>query len=95
MNEVWPLFRTLWRAIDPYKMSITYEPTFDMHELGHRLACDLNAVLSFNIDPEGNWDADFDFKFNQTSEQSWVSYAWPDYSFEYSYKDTGSWVRDC
>ncbi len=65
VNEVWPLFRTLWRSRNKGEMSIQvkFDPTWDENEYGNRLSTNFTAVYNFKIDSAGRWDADCEVKF--------------------------------
>lgn len=89
VNEQWPLFRNFYRAFGEYEIEIRYEPEEDMKEWGFRLACDYTACYKFKISNDGNWTADFKFKFLQDDASKNVG--WPDYSFEYDWQHQGKW----
>lgn len=92
VNEIWPLLRTYWRALGPYIIKIRYEPAADLREWGDRLACNYTAMHDFSIDANGNWTADFYYKFVQEQQNYKAqNFEWPDYSFEYRWQSTGSW----
>jgi radical SAM superfamily enzyme YgiQ (UPF0313 family) len=66
VNEMWPLFRLLWRARGGYEAEIHFNPEIDLKEFGTQYGPGMyNAVLKFKISEDGKWTADFDFKFEQ------------------------------
>jgi hypothetical protein len=66
VNEMWPLFRNLWRARGGYEAEILYNPELDLKEFGSQFGPGMyNAVYKFKITDEGQWEADFDMKFDQ------------------------------
>lgn len=93
VNEIWPLLRTLWRALGAFEMTVRFEPEADMREWGFRLACDYTATHYFKIDADGQWQADFKYDFKQTPEQPWVKHTWEDYSFKLDWAGSGQWRR--
>lgn len=68
VNEVWPLLRMLYRTRGAYKIEIKFDNQKDTREFSMFLGDDLNANIKFEIDDEGNWDADFDFKYIQHAD---------------------------
>jgi len=72
VNEMWPFFRMLWKTRGGYDAVVRYNPTIDLKEFGSQFGPGMyNAIFKFNINDEGNWQADFDFKFNQHVENPW------------------------
>ena len=65
VNEIWPLFRTLWRSRKKMAMEINvnFDPEWDLNEYGSRLSRDFTAKYYFKIDSNGSWTADFKIKF--------------------------------
>ena len=60
VNEIWPLFRTLWRGQMKPAMNITvkFDPKWDYDHLGSGLATEnFDATYTFNIDEQGQWTA--------------------------------------
>lgn len=88
-NEIWPLLRNFWRALGAYTIELRHRPEEDMQEWGFRLACDYTATHRFAIDANGNWTADFDYKFVQDQDSKNVG--WDDYSFELKWTQSGTW----
>ena len=91
VNEIWPLFRTLWRAYGSLKITVTNDPEIDLIEWGHRLACNYTGTQTFEIDEQGSWTADFTYKFVQDSSLEKDHFKWPNRSFEYHYAGQGNW----
>lgn len=66
VNEMWPFFRMLWKTRGGYDAEVYYNPEIDLREFGSQFGPGMfNAVYKFKIDSEGNWEADFDIKFEQ------------------------------
>jgi hypothetical protein len=91
VNEIWPLLRTLWRALGAYNIYLRFDPDADMMMFGDRLACRYEARHQFSIDGEGNWTAEFDYSFQHQDHQGQADPHWPDHSFCYRYENKGSW----
>lgn len=70
VNEIWPLLRMLYRTRGAYKIDIKFDNQKDTREFSVFLGDDLNANIKFEIDDEGNWKADFDYKYVQ-HENAW------------------------
>lgn len=96
VNEIWPLLRLLWRTRGGYLLTVTFNPTTDMQEYGHRIASDYTARHYFKIDAAGNWTADFDYKL-ELPENPWHPWSapnnqvFPNCNFTYKYQGTGKW----
>ena len=72
VNEMWPFFRMLWKTRGGYDAVVRYNPEIDLKEFGSQFGPGMyNAVFKFNISDAGEWQADFDFKFNQNVENPW------------------------
>jgi len=72
VNEMWPLFRMLWRTRGGFDAEIKFNPDIDLKEFGSQYGPGMyNAVFKFSIDKTGKWSADFDFDFNQNVENPW------------------------
>jgi hypothetical protein len=66
VNEMWPFFRMLWKARGGYTAEIHFNPTIDLKEFGDQYGPGMyTAIFKFKITKEGQWSADFDFKFDQ------------------------------
>lgn len=66
VNEMWPLFRTLWRVRGGFDMVVRFNPEIDLKEFGSQFGPGMyTATYRFTIDYEGNWSADFDMIFDQ------------------------------
>jgi radical SAM superfamily enzyme YgiQ (UPF0313 family) len=80
VNEIWPMLRLLYRARGGYQIHIHFTPEQINNEFGNRLGCNLTSNMHFSIDDEGNWQAEFDFKYIQDSN----AWKYQDYSRETS-----------
>jgi hypothetical protein len=66
VNEMWPFFRTLWRCRGGYEAEVIYRPDIDLKEFGNQFGPGMfTAIFKFNITDAGQWEADFDFQFDQ------------------------------
>ena len=66
VNEMWPLFRLLWKTRGGYKAEILFNPEIDLREFGTQYGPALyTAIFKFEIDRQGKWSADFTYDFNQ------------------------------
>jgi anaerobic magnesium-protoporphyrin IX monomethyl ester cyclase len=66
VNEMWPFFRMLWKTRGGFEAEVQYNPTIDLKEFGTQYGPGMfNAVYKFKISDDGEWEADFDFKFEQ------------------------------
>jgi radical SAM superfamily enzyme YgiQ (UPF0313 family) len=66
VNEMWPLFRMLWKTRGGYDAEIKFNPEIDLREFGTQFGPGMyTAIFKFNIDDSGLWKADFNFKFDQ------------------------------
>lgn len=66
VNEMWVLFRMLWKTRGGYTAEIYFNPDIDSREFSTTYGPHgLDATFKFKIDHEGNWEADFDIKFEQ------------------------------
>lgn len=66
VNEMWPFFRMLWKCRGGYDAEIYFNPEIDLKEFGSQFGPGMfNAILKFKISDDGEWEANFDFKFNQ------------------------------
>ncbi len=66
VNEMWPLFRMLWRTRGGFSAEIKFHPDIDLKEFGMRYGPGMfEAHYIFEIDDSGNWKADFKFDFKQ------------------------------
>jgi anaerobic magnesium-protoporphyrin IX monomethyl ester cyclase len=91
MNEIWPLLRCLWLALNSYKIKIKFDPAADLEEFGDRLGCNYTASYVFGIDKTGNWHADFTMSFLHKDQNGLPDPNWPDQSFSHRYQGSGSW----
>lgn len=66
VNEIWPFLRNLWRARGGYEAEIRFNPEIDLAEFGSQYGpAQYWATYKFKITDEGQWEADFDIKFEQ------------------------------
>ena len=65
VNEVWTVLRLFYRIYGSYKIEIVFNADKDMTEFGILLATDLNALIKFEINENGEWSADFTFDYKQ------------------------------
>jgi hypothetical protein len=66
VNEIWPLFRNLWRIRGGYEAKILFNPEIDLEEFGTQYGPGtFRAEYRFKIDGEGNWSAEIDLDFAQ------------------------------
>lgn len=70
VNEIWPVLRLLYRMHGAYSIEIINDPEKDLNEFSDRLAGNYTANHKFTIDDDGNWTADFDYKFVQ-GDDAW------------------------
>lgn len=66
INEMWPVFRTLWRARGGFDITVRFDPEIDCAEFGSNFGTGkYTANYKFSISQEGLWLADFDIDFQQ------------------------------
>jgi len=65
VNEMFVLFRMLWRTRGAYDIEVIFDEDLDMKEFGDRNAGPFWAKQKFEIDEQGLWQAHFTFKFKQ------------------------------
>lgn len=66
VNEMWPFFRMLWKTRGGYQAEVEFNPDVDLREFGSQYGPGMyNAVFKFKITDEGQWTADFKYKFDQ------------------------------
>jgi anaerobic magnesium-protoporphyrin IX monomethyl ester cyclase len=66
VNEMFALFRTLWRIRGGFQMEVYFDPDRDDREFGNQYGGnDYTAVYKFEITKDGEWSADFDVDFVQ------------------------------
>jgi hypothetical protein len=65
VNEMFVLFRMIWRTRGGFHMTVKYDEELDMMEFGGRNAGPYWATHDFTIDHDGNWKYDATFKFVQ------------------------------
>ena len=66
VNEMWPFFRNLWRARGGFEAEVKFDPEIDLKEFGTQYGpAQYWATYKFKITDEGQWEADFDIKYEQ------------------------------
>ncbi len=66
VNEMWPIFRMLWRSRGGYDIEVRFNPELDCKEFGSNFGTGrYEAVYKFSIDHSGKWTADFKINFQQ------------------------------
>jgi len=66
VNEIWPLLRMLWRTKAGYIANIKFNHEIDSSEFGNQYGDGIyEAEFKFEITDEGQWNADFKWKFIQ------------------------------
>lgn len=67
VNEIWPLLRTLWRVRGGFTLQILFNDTIDKEEFGTMYGPPemYMGEYFFSIDADGNWQADFQYDFDQ------------------------------
>lgn len=66
VNEIWPFFRSLWRARGGYTATVRFDPELDSTEFGDAYgAGKYTAEFKFKITTDGEWSADFKWDFVQ------------------------------
>lgn len=65
VNEIFVLFRVLWRTRGGFTAKIIFDEELDLEEFGSRNVGPYWATHRFKIDHEGNWTADCSYEFKQ------------------------------
>lgn len=65
VNEMFVLFRLIWRMKGAFKMTYKFNPIIDKEEFGTIHSEPFYADVEFNIDKEGNWNSKGTYKFEQ------------------------------
>jgi len=97
VNEIWPLFRTLWRSRkkSAMKMFVKFDPSWDYNNHGGALGGDnFTAVYNFEIDDNKQWRASCDLKFI-APENPYLPYGLDsdpsDFSINLDWNGSGKW----
>lgn len=99
VNEIWALFRTLWRSRKKgaMKMGVRFEPKWDYNTHGSGLSGDdFTATYEFEINDSGEWTASARVVFN-APENPYGPYYIPDegeivdYDIDLDWQGTGRW----
>lgn len=100
VNEIWPLFRMLWKIRGGYTAQIKFSPEIDLKEFGTCFGPGMyNAIFNFKINKEGYWEADFNYKFEQVKDPNDDRVPTPDrthgafYAQEYSRIQSNTAIR--
>jgi anaerobic magnesium-protoporphyrin IX monomethyl ester cyclase len=91
VNEIWPLLRCLYLALNAYSITVRFDPDTDLQEFGDRLGSLYTAEYRFVIDDKGSWSADFQVQFLHRNHDGSPDINWPDQSFIHSYQGSGTW----
>ena len=71
VNEMWPIFRMLWKTRGGYDITVKFDPELDFNEFGDHFGTGIyNAEYKFSITEEGIWNADFKINFIQNYDSS-------------------------
>jgi len=65
LNEVWPLFRILYRARGAYEVTLNFDSALDSREFSYQLTSPFDATFYFKINNDGEWTADFKAVYQQ------------------------------
>jgi tRNA A37 methylthiotransferase MiaB len=87
VNEIWPLLRTLYKALGAYTITVQFEPEADAREFGFRISNNYTAQHKFSIDSNGSWSADFSYNYVQQPDREYSA----DYSFTLDWQGSGQW----
>lgn len=77
-EEIWVLLRLLWRTRGGFKIHIPFRQEYDTWEFSEWLSANFTADFYFDIDAEGNWNADFDVKFIHDESSKWTGCIYPE-----------------
>lgn len=84
VNEMFVLFRMLWRTRGGFTIELKYDVDVDLAEFGDYVAGEYNAVQKFKIDKQGNWSAEIDCDFTQPeTPEEMLQYAQIAYPFAF------------
>ena len=92
VNQIFSLFRLLWRIRGGFKMSIIFDPEKDAHSFGSHQAGELTAKYDFIIDKQGNWKAELYTEFNQPQYDQ-PNGVYPFYQHDYNDFDSSGALR--
>jgi len=97
VNEIWPLFRTLWRSRNhhAFEISVNFDPQWDMNNYGNRLADNFNATYDFTIDDLGVWTMNYNVKFvgPENIYAPWLpnNGERTEFDIDFNWKGSGQW----
>lgn len=83
LNEMFTLFRVLYRTRGAFSATIVHDPDIDMAEYGSHVACGLDGIFKFAIREDGRWIAEMDCRFKQ-----------PDDAWQVMMFNTPGWVSN-
>ena len=73
-SEHLPLCRLLWFSRGAFKIHLDYNSEEDTKEFSDLLGSNFNGHFTFEIDSEGNYNAEFDITFIQDEATAWQHY---------------------
>lgn len=66
INEIWVFLRMVWKTRGGYTLELDFNPEIDLKEFGSQYGPGMfTSKIKFKITNDGEWDADFDYKFYQ------------------------------
>lgn len=69
VNEIWPFLRLLWLTRGGYRLQLDFNPEIDLKEFGTQFGPGMFwGTYNFIISDEGEWKANFRYKFDQNVE---------------------------
>lgn len=84
VNEMFVLFRILWRTRGGYSLEVKFDEELDLVEFGDRNVGPYWSNHKFIIDADGNWKYRCDFKFKQPKCDD-LSKQWPFKTVDFSH----------
>jgi len=91
-NEIWALLRVLWLAVGAFRLDLRFDPSIDMPEFGDyncpQHGDSFEARYHFDIDANGAWQADFEWKYQLT----WQPFQEP-ITWSGPWQQSGQWTR--
>jgi len=65
------LLRVLWRTRGGFKISMPFRQEYDSSQFSEWLSSNFTADFNFEIDHDGNWNADFSVNFIHDESSLW------------------------
>ena len=92
VNEMFVLFRLLWKIRGGYTMTVKFDKELDLKEFGEANAGEYNAFYTFKIDHEGSWTCSLQSEWDPPvlNEEAGI---WPWYYHDYSDFDNNAAMR--